>query len=155
MIGEDAGAWRPERWLDCDGGQRRRMEASLLTVRLVLFPSLIRRRMPRHKTQPPHHLTPSAPPLTPPTVRSRPPQLHRQKHLQSRNLQTDPVLARYLCRNPLPPPPILFPFLHPSHPTTKNPPQITFAHPACPEWKVENRWFVNQTGLVVRLQPRR
>ena len=33
VFGEDAGVWRPERWLECDDEGRRRMEASLLTVR--------------------------------------------------------------------------------------------------------------------------
>lgn len=39
VFGEDAGLWRPERWLDCDHERRRRMEAGLLTVRFVFFTS--------------------------------------------------------------------------------------------------------------------
>lgn len=31
-FGEDADLWRPERWLECDPGQRRKMENSVLTV---------------------------------------------------------------------------------------------------------------------------
>ena len=54
VFGEDAGVWRPERWLDCDSEQRRKMEAGLLTVRclsppiaqkpLPIFPKLAPRR---------------------------------------------------------------------------------------------------------------
>ena len=52
VFGEDAGVWRPERWLDCDNEQRRRMEAGLLTVRCLPplrakatppFPEILRR----------------------------------------------------------------------------------------------------------------
>ncbi|MDI1486708.1 MAG: hypothetical protein OHK93_005968 [Ramalina farinacea] len=32
--------------------------------------------------------------------------------------------------------------------------EISFAETGCPGWKVENRWFVNQTGLVVKLKKR-
>ena len=49
VFGEDAGVWRPERWLDCDNEQRRRMEAGLLTVRCLPFG--------RTKTMPPFHAT--------------------------------------------------------------------------------------------------
>ncbi|KAL9031271.1 MAG: hypothetical protein Q9196_000678 [Gyalolechia fulgens] len=33
--------------------------------------------------------------------------------------------------------------------------EISFAEPDCPNWKVANRWFVNQTGLDVNLKRRR
>lgn len=32
--------------------------------------------------------------------------------------------------------------------------QVKFAEQACPDWRVENRWFVNQSGLKVTLQKR-
>jgi len=34
-FGEDVDLWRPERWLECDQGQRRKMENSVLTVKCI------------------------------------------------------------------------------------------------------------------------
>ena len=34
VFGKDAAEWRPERWLECNPEQKRRMEAGLLTVRI-------------------------------------------------------------------------------------------------------------------------
>ena len=38
VFGKDAAEWRPERWLECNAEQRKRMEAGLLTVRFLIFP---------------------------------------------------------------------------------------------------------------------
>ncbi|KAF6218600.1 hypothetical protein HO133_005951 [Letharia lupina] len=92
VFGEDAGVWRPERWLDCDNEQRRRMEAGLLTFGAG----------------------------------------HRA--CIGKNISYLEVYK-------------LIPSLLRTY-------EIAFAEPGCPGWRVENRWFVNQTGLNVRLKRR-
>ncbi|KAL8722880.1 MAG: hypothetical protein Q9225_000713 [Loekoesia sp. 1 TL-2023] len=92
VFGQDAGAWKPERWLECDAEKRKRMEAGLLTFGAG----------------------------------------HRA----------------CLGKN------ISYLEVYKLIPTVLKTYKITFARPDCPDWKVENRWFVNQTGLDVKLKKR-
>ena len=114
VYGKDAGVWRPERWLECDNEQRRRMEAGLLTVRFPFFLSFQTTLPPIPRTvrsadSPLLNRTISCPfesirlPIkSPSTVRSRPPRLHRQKHLLPRSLQVGTVAAESLRGSPSP-----------------------------------------------------
>ncbi|MCJ1258546.1 hypothetical protein MMC24_006379 [Lignoscripta atroalba] len=138
VFGNDSDIWRPERWTECDGDRRRKMENTLMTfgaghrscigknISLLevykLVPTLVR-------------LFDVSNVFSLPTILSVCTSTSREK---ARSLALVlPELLRRLLANPCLPP-------------TK----LEFADPGGAKWRVENRWFTNQTGLNVRLRKR-